>query len=366
MTLHPVLPWWLLLPLMAAAVLFLGWGLVRVLRPGSAGNRESRRDWLLRSALVLLLLAAALRPGIPGGAAQAATSDVNVFFVVDTTSSIAAEDYGGSSPRLEGVRRDIMAIAGELAGARFSLISFDTNAAVRMPLTTDTSALDTMVSVLEPEVTAYSKGSTVTVAAKVLKERLTAARKSHPERPRIVYYLGDGEQTSGKKPEAMRVDAGLVDGGAVLGYGTPQGGRMKENTGRGSGQDLGSDRDAGTGYIQDRSAGNAGDALSVIDEGRLREIAGELGVPYVHRSAGDPVSPMLQDAGPPVLQRALQRAEENGSLEGRTELYWILAAGAFLLALRETVLVLRQWRQLRPAKRIHPGRRLQHSEGVSK
>ena len=26
----------------------------------------------------------------------------------------------------------------------------------------------------------------------------------------------------------MRVDAGLVNGGAVLGYGTAQGGRMKE------------------------------------------------------------------------------------------------------------------------------------------
>jgi Ca-activated chloride channel family protein len=366
MTVHPVLPWWLLLPLMAAAVLFLGWRLVLVLRPGPAGKRESRRDWLLRSAVVLLLLVAALRPGIPGGAAQAAAADVNVFFVVDTTSSIAAEDYDGSSPRLEGVRRDIMAIAGELAGARFSLISFDTNAAVRMPLTTDTTALDTMVSVLEPQVTAYSKGSSVTVAAKVLKERLTAARESHPERPRIVYYLGDGEQTSGKKPEAMRVDAGLVDGGAVLGYGTPEGGRMKENTGRGSGHDLGSDQDAGAGYIQDLSAGGSGDALSVIDEGRLREIAGELGVPYVHRSAGDPVPPMLQDAGPPALERALQRAEENGSLEGRTEFYWILAAGAFLLALRETVLVVRQWRQLRPAKRIHPARRLRHSEGAPK
>ncbi len=129
-------------------------------------------------------------------------------------------------------------------------------------------------------------------------------------------------------------------------------------------QRSGTGQSAGTGCCQALAVG--GDALSVIDEGRLREIAGELGVPYVHRSAGDPVSPMLQDARPPDLQRDLQRAEEDGSLEGRTELYWILAAGAFLLALRETVLVLRQWRELRPAKRIYPGRRLQHSEGVSK
>lgn len=344
MTLQPVLPWWIMAPLIAASLLFLGWRLVHAGRRRSVHGRDSLRGWLFRSALVLLVLGAALRPGIPGGAAEAAASDVNVFFVVDTTSSIVAEDYGDSSPRLDGVRQDIRAIAAELAGARFSVITFDSNAAVRMPLSTDTTALETVVAVLVPEVTDYSKGSSVTAAGTLLAERLRAARESHPERPRIVYYLGDGEQTSGKEPEAMRVEGGLVDGGAVLGYGTPEGGRMKENSGLGPGKEA----TAGQGYIQDRSAGTGKDAVSVIDESRLREIASQLGVPYVHRSAGDAAAPMMQKADPGTLQRA----EGNGSLEGRTELYWGMAAGAFLLALRETVLVLRQWMQLRPARQI--------------
>lgn len=336
MTLQPILPWWVTVPLIAAAVLFLGRRLVQAARERS-GRSSRLREWLFRSALVLLLLAAVLRPGVPGGSSVTATADVNVFFVVDTSSSIVAEDYGDGSPRLDGVRRDIMAIAGELAGARFSLLTFDSNAVVRMPLTTDTTALDTGVSVLQPQVTAFSKGSGVTAAGTLLLERLRAARESHPERPRLVYYLGDGEQTSAKAPEAIRLDAGLVDGGAVLGYGTAEGGRMKENTGQRSGQD-----DAG--YIQDRTSGTGSDALSVIDEGRLQGIAGQLGVPYVHRSAGDPVAPMMQAADPGELQRA----PADGDVGGRTELYWLLAAGAFLLALRETFLVLRQWRQLRP------------------
>lgn len=336
MTLQPILPWWVTVSLIAAAVLFLGWRLVQAARERS--GRSSRiREWLFRSALVLLLLAAALRPGVPGGSSVAATADVNVFFVVDTSSSIVAEDYGDGSPRLDGVRQDIMAIAGELAGARFSLLTFDSNAVVRMPLTTDTTALDTSVSVLQPQVTAFSKGSSVTAAGTLLLERLRAARDSHPERPRLVYYLGDGEQTSAKAPEAIRLDGGLVDGGAVLGYGTAAGGRMKENAGQRSGQD-----DAG--YIQDRTSGTGSDALSVIDEGRLLGVAGQLGVPYVHRSAGDPVAPMMQAADPGELHRA----PADGDVGGRTELYWLLAAGAFLLALRRTFLVLRQWRQLRP------------------
>lgn len=339
MTLQPILTWWIMAPLLVAAVLFLGWRLVRAARESPAGSSQLR-EWLFRSALVLLLLAAGLRPGFPGGSAQAATADVNVFFVVDTSSSMVAEDYGSSSPRLDGVRRDIMAIAGELAGARFSLLTFDSNAMVRMPLSTDTTALDTSVAVLQPQVTAFSKGSSITAAGTLLAERLGAARDSHPERPRLVYYLGDGEQTSGAAPEALRLDGGLVDGGAVLGYGTPEGGRMKENTGRRSEQGV------GAGYIQDRTSGTGTDAVSVIDEGRLQWIAGQLEVPYLHRSDGDPVAPIMQAADPSDFQRT----PENTDIGGRTDLSWLLAAAAFLLGLREALLVLRQWRQLRPAQ----------------
>ncbi|MBT2537930.1 VWA domain-containing protein [Arthrobacter sp. ISL-69] len=332
MTFQPIWPWWVMVPVILAAVVVLAWTAVRS-RPDRAGLRGA----LLPAGLVVLLLLAALRPGVPGGSVRAAATDLNVFFFVDTTSSIAAEDYGNGRPRLDGVRKDIMAIAGELAGARFSMITFDSQAVVRMPLTTDASALDTLTGVLEPQVTVYSTGSSVTVARTLLNERLKAARDSHPERARIVYYLGDGEQTSGKAPEPMRVDASLVNGGAVLGYGTAQGGRMKEKTNYSSA--------AGTDYIQDRSGGSAGDAVSRIDEDMLRGIAAQLGVPYVHRAAGDAVAPMMQAAKPGALKEASE------SLEGRVELYWAPALAAFVLALWESLRVLRQLRQLKPAEK---------------
>jgi Ca-activated chloride channel family protein len=349
MTLQPVLAVWLMAALIGAAGLFLAWRLVLAFRERAAGSRHDGgrqlREWLFRSALVLVLFTAALRPGVAGGSAQAATSDVNVFFVVDTSSSIVAEDYGDHAPRLAGVRQDIMAIAGELAGARFSLLTFDSNAVVRMPLTTDTSALDTAVAVLQPQVTAFSRGSSVTSAGALLAERLRSARDNHPERPRLVFYLGDGEQTSAAAPEAIKVDGGLVNGGAVLGYGTPEGGRMKENAGPRSGGDT------GAGYIRDRTSGIGRDALSVIDEGRLQWIAAQLGIPYVHRAAGDAVAPMMQAADP----GRLGREPEGAGLDGRIELYWIFALGALLLGLREAVLLLRHWRRL-PAANPVPDR----------
>ncbi|QCO98867.1 VWA domain-containing protein [Arthrobacter sp. 24S4-2] len=343
MTFQPIWPWWIIGPVILASLALLGWTAVRPASRAAASRGAAskagatRRAWLLPAALVGLLLLAAVRPGVSGGSVRAAAADLNVFFVVDTTSSIAAEDYGNGGTRLDGVRKDIMAIAAELAGARFSLVTFDSQAVVRMPLTTDASALDTLTAVLEPQVTVYSTGSSVTVARTVLNERLKAARDSHPERPRIVYYLGDGEQTSGKQPEPIRVDESLVNGGAVLGYGTAEGGRMKEKASYSA--------DGGASYIQDRSGGSTGDAVSRIDEDKLREIAAQLGVPYVHRTAADAVAPMMQAAKPGALK------DTSESLEGRVELYWAPALAAFVLALWESLRVLRQLRQLKPAKK---------------
>ncbi len=316
------------------------------------------RAWLRRGLLVALLLLAMVRPGLPGGTAQAATSDLNVFFVVDTTTSMVAEDHGNGTPRMVGVRQDIMAIAAELPGARFSVLTFDTKGHIRMPLTTDTLALETITSVLEPQVTAYAKGSSISAARQVLAERLAAARDSHPERPRLVFYLGDGEQTSSTAPEPLGMGNGLVSGGAVLGYGTPAGGRMKENTGAESDGGARESR-----YVQDAEGR---DAVSVIDEGRLREIASQLQVPYVHRAAGDPAAPMLQQARPGTAESAANDA----SLPGKSELYWVFAAGAFALALVELGVVIRRVRALQPAKVPEPEagerNRMDRRSGVAK
>jgi Ca-activated chloride channel family protein len=362
MTFNPVLPWWLMAALAAVLALGVGTALVRArparARPGGARPAVARSDkaefhgWLYRGGLVLLLLLAAARPGIPGGTVPAAASELDVFFVVDTSSSIVAEDYSaagkpeagkqdagkqgaGEHSRLDGVRQDIRTIAEELAGARYSLITFDSGSVVRMPLTADTSALDTVVSVLGPQITSYSQGSSVTAAGPVLAERLAAARDGHPERPRLVFYFGDGEQTSATAPRALGVDSSLVSGGAVLGYGTAEGGKMKINSGDPA-------RPAAD-YIAEPGGGGEA-AVSRIDEQKLQEIARGLAVPYVHRAAGDAAAPMLQKAWPGTLERT------GDSLEGRTELYWLPALAAFLLALRETLLVFRQLQELRPVR----------------
>lgn len=335
LTFAPVLPWWLIV---AAAVVVLAAATLYRRR----GGKRPLRPALLRCLAVLLLLAAALRPGWPGGEARSATAELDVYFVVDSSTSMAAEDYGNAAPRLDGVRSDIAAISRELAGAKFALITFDGTAGVRMPLTQDATALATAVEVLQPQPALYAQGSSVTVAGPLLEERLKAAAEQHPGRPAVVFYLGDGENTSARQgaPD-LGIDPGLVAGGAVLGYGSSQGGRMKDVAGEGS-------------YLRENADGGRRDALSRIDEQQLRRIADGLAVPYVHRDAGASVDAVLAKARPGELSAT----DTDG--KGRTELYWIFALLAFAAALPEPVRHAMALGRLR--RSVKPGK---HGGGVA-
>ncbi len=305
MTFLPVLPLWLLVPIALAAVVFVVWSLVRA----ESGERVA---WGIRIGLVVACGLLALRPGIPSGSANAVVTDLDVLIVVDSTTSITAEDWGESSPRLEGVRADVEHIIDAYPGARFSLVTFDNHATQRLPLTTDVDAVFSSLEVLRPPTTSYARGSDIAEAAPLVAEVAERAANRDPDRSRIVFYFGDGEQTAEGEPGSFADAAGAVDGGAVYGYGTADGGRMRVVDGF----------DGVTEYLTYEGA----DALSMIDEDNLRTVAEELGVPYEHRTAAS--APTVPDP-PPV---ATQAAEAN-SFGARTELSWAVALVVGALAL---------------------------------
>ena len=263
---------------------------------------------------MLLLGAAALRPAVPGEQVDTTAANLNVYFVVDTTSSIIAEDYGDGRPRVEGVSSDISAIAAALPGARYSVVTFDQAARVRLPLTTDTTALDAAVETLMPESYEVSRGTSVSEADARLKTLLEQADKRTPERGRVVFYFGDGEQTAPEPPAPFDIDKRLINGGAVLGYGTTEGGRMKATRSR---------FDTTSDYIKDPATGE--DARSVVSEATLRSIGDQLGLTYVHRAAGDAIGPVVD--GIDLARFGTSEQIEKQKIMGRRELYWPLLVG---------------------------------------
>jgi Ca-activated chloride channel family protein len=147
----------------------------------------------------------------------------------------------------------------------------------------------------------------------------------------VVFLLTDGEQTVQPAPRSFaRLDP-AVAGGAVLGYGTEDGARMRVYVGR--------DQTA-TLYIHDYDSG--ADAISRIDEENLRRLAEQLGVTYVHRTepsdVGDIAKASARQAG----------SVYTGERDTARRLYWLPAFGVVALVL---------WQLARTTIEIVDGRR---------
>lgn len=307
MIFQPVLNVVLLLLLFAPIVGVAVWMLTR-------GHRVM---WSLRVVMLLACFLMLLRPGIPGGATQTLATETDIVIVLDTTASIVAEDWDGDQPRLDGVSADVQSIVDEYPGARFALITFAAAAEQRLPLTTDTTALMSSLEILRPEVTSQSRGSSIGIANTMLRETLAAAADSAPDRSRMVFYLGDGEQTVSSDPESFAGSAEFVDGGGVLGYGTSDGGPMRITSGGLDGPSEGGESGE---YIEYQGQ----PAMSVIDDTNLQAIASELGVPFQLRDAGT-------NLDLPEAPSTTTNYTESGSVGNVIELYWVFALIMVLL-----------------------------------
>lgn len=324
MILQPLLPVALVVVLTLAVAGFAAWRLV-------ATRGVTRLAWVGRVGIVLACGLLLLRPGIAGGSAETLATEVDVVIVVDSTASIVAEDWNGREPRLDGVRADVDEILAGYPGARFALLSFDSAALIRVPLTTDATAVASSMSVLRPEVTSRSQGSSVGVAAELLERTLRAAADLTPERSRLVFYLGDGEQTSSDSVESFAGSADVIAGGAVLGYGTTSGGQMRRT-------------DAGVGGPGEYIEYQGSRALSTIDPQNLEGIADDLGVTYQQRSADAALE--LPEVPP---TQVVTTDATTGSV---AELSWILA---LVIALLLAVELARATSSLVEARRVSSG-----------
>lgn len=297
------------LAVLAAAVA----GAVVVWRRRGQGQRHDLATvrWAAMGVLALLV---AIDPTIGGGRVAVKRSDANVLFVVDTTGSMAAADYVDGQPRLVGVRDDVMALSDEFPGAHFSLITWNSKTRIIVPWTTDRGALDSAVMLLRQERTLYAAGSRLDEPLAMMRQALPRATSEGGYD--VVFFLSDGEHT--ETPVAQSFDAlsDEVSGGAVLGYGTTDGARMRVYIGRDEEPDQ---------FIHDYETGT--DAISRIDEANLNAIANDLGVPYVHRTEpgglGAVADKAADDAGTVYA----------GERDAAQRLYWLPAFGLVGLVL---------------------------------
>lgn len=315
MTLHPVLP-----PLLLATTAVLVAAQFIALRRWrkSGRNRMMLLRWLLVTAAAVLLVLAATRVIITGdddsATRSAGDTEPNVFLVVDRSPDMAVADIDGRS-RMEVARQDIEALIDRYPRARFAVIGFASAPTLQWPLSADTWSLRPVLDTVAPY--AYSRDAVTQTnagaAGTMLRYQLISAVQQYPRAATLVFYLGAGAPGSQLPAREFDPPADSIDGGAVLGYGTPAGGPVP-----------GTDS-----------------APSAIDETTLQAVAGQLGVPYIGRSG---------DALPTAQLPAPGGANEStavASTGGWTETYWLPALVAAALVLIELYFVLRDFRRSR-------------------
>lgn len=328
-------------PLLPVAVLLVAVlpALVLALHQAARGPGGTRGRWWLRTAVVVVLAGMGLGPSVATVTDGQVSVAVDVIFVVDRTGSMSAEDWSADAlPRLDGVRHDLPALVTAIPGARYSIIGWDSQATRQLPLTTDARAVRSWSQTVRPEITAYSSGSLIDRPMEALGAALSGAAERKPGHVRLVFFLSDGEQTTPGTPASYAGLAGLIDGGAVLGYGTADGGPMRSYDGA-----LVPDPDAP--YILDGSGADAPQAISRIDEDALRAVADQLGLDYVHRAGPDDVAGLLADLDPEEIAADGRQATTQWTL-----VIWPLALVLSGLLIAEAGITAHTWWPLRRRK----------------
>lgn len=299
-------------------------------------NRKDRRivfAWLRRLVIGLLVLTTLLRPGIGEfKEVEVLNNQYDIYFVVDTTASMVAEDWGDNNDtRLSAVKSDIGRIVDEYAGSRYGLITFDSEGLLRTPITRNASALMTSVNILQPEITRYSTGSNLGAANEVLERVLAQSVSVDADRARIVFMFTDGEQTSEEEISSYSNIQPYINGGQVFGYGTVEGGRMLKQNGYVIVTNESSP------YILDESVSPPVEALSKLDEANLDLISLQLGVDYLIRDASTPLQlPELEDV---ILDSSVSQ------MNVITDITWLFSSILFILLAFESAYLILVYRK---------------------
>ena len=254
MKMFPIIPIWLITIICISLIIYI------IL---------SKRNYI-HIAIIIILFIINLRIMIPSNNDERVSNNLNVLFVIDNTISMNALDYNGSSKRLDGVKDDCKYIIDNLIGARFSVITFDNNSKIMIPFTYDSNITYDSIEIISPINELYAKGTSLNTPLDNMLKVLQ--NNDNSNRINVVFFISDGEITDNSKLKSFKKLSKYIDNGAVLGYGTIDGGYMKTNYQYSENND----------YIKDYSSSSFQNAVSKIDENNLKKISSDLNIDYIH------------------------------------------------------------------------------------
>lgn len=294
MIINPIIPIWLMTIICIALVIC---------------KRKGKFAYIRQIIMIILLFMINLRMMIPTDVEVSTKRiDANVFFVIDNTISMAANDCADGTTRMDALKADCNNITGSLSGARFSLITFANISKLVFPLTESTSFVNSCIKGIGVTNELYAKGSSMNICKDMLVELVKAAHEKNTGKV-IVFFISDGEITNGDTLDSFKKAAKYIDGGAVLGYGTSKGGNMYI-------KDYFSDDLVA---IEDKSEYPYEKAVSKIDEENLKAIAKDMDIEYINMTTENKLDMVIDN----IKKDTALLGDEDSRLDGYKDIYFI-------------------------------------------
>lgn len=304
MRMFPIIPIWVMLIICIILIIYI------------IKNNNKNINQILVVVLIFLIN---LRIMIPSHNSQILANNLDVLFVVDNTISMNAEDYDGNNTRLFAVKKDCKYIIKRLAGARFSLITFNNTAKIITPYTKDFNITSEAIDIIEPIDELYAKGSSLNTPLETILESLKSSEEKG-DRIRILFYISDGEITDESSLKSYNSVAKYVNDGAVLGYGTTKGGYMKTK----------SRWDETEEYIMDYSDYKYDKAISKIDEKNLKSIANDIKIDYINMEKQSNINHKIKE-----IENLVDKGIESSDKSTYDDTYYFLIIPLIVLILLE-------------------------------
>ncbi len=332
MIINPIIPIWLMsiICIILIVLIIHNKKLKNIIKPNTEKTPRHKkliRDYVinivLKISIVILLFLINLRFMLPNGESMAINSDLSVLFVIDTSVSMRALDYDGEKERVEGVINDSCYIVDELSGCKFSIITFSDKAQRLIPFTTDSDMVQSELKAISLENDYYAKGSSLNSVKDVLEKTLKDEYTRQEGKTKfIVFFITDGEITKeGENLKSFSSIGKYVSNGAVLGYGTTNGGKMINSLYK---------DDPSSEFYYIYYYGDGYDkitAISKLDEQNLKNIANDLKVDYVQMSKTANIDYKLND----IKKQIYKEQTSEQKINSYQDIYYYFAIPLIIL-----------------------------------
>ena len=338
MIINPIIPIWLMSIICIAIVIFILYNKpVKDIK--TTRQKKLLKKYIINSSIkiliIILLFIINLRFMIPNGENMAIASDLSVLFVIDTSVSMRALDYDGNKERFEGVINDCCYIVDELSNSKFSIITFSDTAQKVIPFTNDTDMVQAELKAISLENDLYAKGSSMNIVKDTLEKSLIEEKERQNEDTKlIVFFITDGEITKeGENLESFSNLSQYISDGAVMGYGTKDGGKMVNSTYSNQ-----PNSDFYYIYYYDDNTYQKVTAISKIDENNLKKIASDLKIDYIQMSEKSNIDGKLKQIK--NIESSSQGQEEK--INTYQDIYYYFAIPLVILLILDFIFKMRK------------------------